>query len=423
MKRFIIPTRLVWAVSSLRRFLLKPRFRIEPVRHPGDKQLLVDVSTIIRSDVRTGIQRVVRALLGQLVSADIPGVIVQPVFASRNHGFCRAAFHSDGRLVNASEHPRGLQPVEVRGGDIFLGLDLAAHTLPALESVLATWRRKGVTINMVIYDLLPISRPDWFSSRLIRNFHRWLDVVARQSDRCICISDTVAQALAEELLAHNPTHLPAVLTIPLGSDLDSSFPSLGLPDNISAIRGLVRVRRALLAVGTVEPRKGYDCLLDALDHIWRSDPESDIALLIVGRAGWSTKKLQQRVRDHPEHGNRLVWLDQATDELLSELYRHCVGLIAASHQEGFGLPLIEAAAHGTPILARDLPVFREVGGELFDYFDNDAPEPLAARIKDWLASTRRPSLAERDALPRWSNSATALQVHLGLTKFSQVAVP
>jgi glycosyltransferase involved in cell wall biosynthesis len=101
-------------------------------------------------------------------------------------------------------------------------------------------------------------------------------------------------------------------------------------------------------------------------------------------------------------------LDRASDESLAELYASADGLIGASHGEGFGLPLIEALAHGTPVLARDLPVFHEIGGPLFDYFDDDSPDALAARIEAWAAAARRPSPAERAALPSWAESAAAL---------------
>lgn len=406
--------RLVAVRSALRRLIMAPRFRIEPTDHPGGRQLLVDVSTIVRADARTGIQRVVRALLGQLMKADLPGVTVQPIFASRNHGFCKAAFLADGRLVNASCHPKSLQPVEVGKGDIYLGLDLAAQILPAVESQLAAWRRLGVSINMVVYDLLPSSRPDWFSPKLVRNFQSWLGVVGRQSDRCICISEAVAQALTLQLAAMNARPLPVIRTIPLGSDLDASFPSLGLPNGSSALLDWVQNGRTILTVGTIEPRKGHAKLLDALDHIWRSNPGGDIALLVVGRAGWRTEELQERIRSHPEMGRRLVWLDEASDEFLSKIYQTCAGLIAASHQEGFGLPLVEAAANGAPILARDVPVFREVGGSLFDYFQKDTPAALAGRIKQWLSEARPPSSEQIKALPRWEGSAAALLDRLEL---------
>lgn len=414
MSKRVHPPRSVAILSALRRLIMTPHFSIERSGHPGERQLLVDVSTIIGADVRTGIQRVVRAVLGQLVNTDIPGVSVQPIFASRNHGFCKATLLSDGRLVSASSCPSGLQPVEIRTGDIYLGLDLAAQILPAVESQLATWRRLGVSINIVVYDLLPNTQPDWFSPKLVRNFQNWLGAVARQSDRCICISQAVAQSLTRHLSANNVCPLPIIQTIPLGSDLNASFPSQGSPNDASVLLDWMQSARTILAVGTIEPRKGYAQLLDALDHLWQSDPRRNIALLIIGRTGWKTEKLQERIRRHCEMGKRLVWLDQTSDEFLLAAYQHCAGLIAPSYQEGCGLPLIEAAANGAPILARDIPVFREIGGSLFDYFQDDTPRALASRIRHWLSDARPPTEEEVAALPRWEDCALTLLGHLEL---------
>lgn len=394
--------------TSLRRIAKAPKYRFGPATAPNRRQLLVDVSVIVRSDQRTGIQRVVRALLGQLQSMVDSSIIVQPVFASKDHGFCKAVLSPDGTVVNAASRPNCRQPAVARAGDVFLGLDLAAHIFPSVEADLAQWRRDGVSINVVVYDLLPKLRPDWFPSRTVRNFDRWLGVLARQADRCIAISMVVAEALTSELARRGNGRSPDVVTIPMGSDIVASYPSRGLPTDVSGLRTWLSNHRVLLSVGTVEPRKGHHQLLAALEHHWQAEPDSDIALLIVGRPGWKTDSLQAQMLGHPENGNRLIWLDGASDELLTELYGSVLGLVAASHDEGFGLPLLEALAHGTPVLARDLPVFREVGGPLFDYFTDDTPTALASRIAKWLEAPRQPSAVAVATLPRWSDSAAAL---------------
>ncbi|OYQ25073.1 hypothetical protein CHU93_14680 [Sandarakinorhabdus cyanobacteriorum] len=400
--------------TALRRGVKRLAFRHEPAAVPAARQLFVDVSVIVQKDARTGIQRVVRALLAQLMAGAGPDVVVQPVFASRDHGYARAVVAGDGRISNASGRPDVLQPVVARRGDVFLGLDLAAHLLPHAEADLAQWRRDGVTIAVVVYDLLPLLQPDWFPPRTLRNFQRWLGVLARQADHCICISRTVADALASALSARAAAPLPHISTVPLGADLATSFPSRGLPYDVATLRQWLHRHRTLLAVGTIEPRKGHRQLLAALEHLWRAQPESDIALLLVGRPGWQTADLQAELRQHPERGRRLIWIDDASDELLGELYCATAGLVAASHGEGFGLPLIEALAQGAPVLARDLPVFREVGGDLFDYFADDAPQPLAARLQKWLAHRRRPDPGAIAALPRWADSAAALAACIGV---------
>lgn len=412
MTSWTLRSRFLSLGSSLRRQVMARKYRFEPAASPLGPRLLVDVSTIVKSDARTGIQRVVRALLGQLTDAAVPGLSIVPIYASRDHGYCQAALTDDGRLVPAELRPDVLQRVSATRGDIFLGLDLAAHILPTVEADLASWRGKGVAINVMVYDLLPLTRPEWFSSRLTRSFRRWLGVLSRQADRCICISNSVARDLASELGALGRAPAPEIVTIPLGSDLDASYPSRGMPDDIEALRAWLGQHRVLLTVGTVEPRKGHDRVLDAVERIWQSGTHQDLALLVVGRPGWKTEDLQARLRTHPEQGKRLLWLDSASDELLSEIYDRATGLISASRQEGFGLPLIEALAHRTPVLARNLPVFREIGGTLFGYFEDDRSAPLAACIAAWLERASRLPADVVAALPRWRDSAEALLGHL-----------
>ena len=93
----------------------------------------------------------------------------------------------------------------------------------------------------------------------------------------------------------------------------------------------------------------------------------------------------ERLRTHPELNKRLFWLEGITDEYLEKIYAASNCLIAASYGEGFGLPLIEAAQHQLPIIARNIPVFREVAGEHAFYFDTLASEGLARFISEWLS--------------------------------------
>ena len=399
----LLPALRTW----VRRGLKARTFRFEPAPSPVGRQLLVDVSVIASGDARTGIQRVVRALLGQLVSLAGEYVVVQPIFATRDHSYCRAQIEEGGKIVRPNRD-EVRHRVRVRPGDIFLGLDLAAHLIPHLECDLERWRRHGVSLNFLVYDLLPVQRPEWFQATTSTNIDRWLRVLGRQADRCICISNAVAKDLAHELQARTSGTVPVIATIPLGCDLGASFPSQGLPSNVEDIRAWLRRYKVVLAVGTIEPRKGYHRLLETMSFHWTASPSSNLGLLIVGRRGWKTHSLQARILEHPEHGKRLLWLDEVSDELLEEVYKSAAGMVAMSYGEGFGLPLMEALAHGLPVLARDLPVFREIGGAFFDYFDYDATEPLEAQLQLWLGQDRRTDLRTLATLPRWAESGAAL---------------
>ena len=330
----------------------------------NNKQLLVDVSVIIRADARTGIQRVVRALLKQLLDNPPAGYEVRPVFASAEHNYHYApesfSLQQDKKIII----PIASKCVTVAADDVFLGLDLAAHVLPKHQTQLERWKRKGAKIHIVVYDLLPVLHPEWFHGKTTRNFYRWLRSVAIVADSAVCISKTVKADLSLWLIGKYAfaTNTLPVNVIPMGCDIEASLPSKGLPENAKELLTQFKARPTALMVGTLEPRKGHGHVLDAFEHWWQNGGEAN--LLIVGKSGWKTEQLQARLLNHVKFEKNLFWLNNVSDQFLEKIYDACYGLILASEGEGFGLPLIEAMQHGKPVLARDLPVFRELGVHL-----------------------------------------------------------
>ena len=141
-----------------------------------------------------------------------------------------------------------------------------------------------------------------------------------------------------------------------------------------------------LGVGTIEPRKAWSVALDAMERLWRDE---DAHLVLVGRYGWSSHWLQGRIEHHPEFGKRLHWLNDADDTTLSSLYRDATALVYPSVAEGFGLPLIEARHFGTPVIASDIEIFREIAGDAIDYFRLLDPDDLARQMRRALHAPRK----------------------------------
>jgi glycosyltransferase involved in cell wall biosynthesis len=104
-------------------------------------------------------------------------------------------------------------------------------------------------------------------------------------------------------------------------------------------------------VATVEPRKGLDVLLDAMAQLGTSAPE----LLLVGQSGWGS--LPRRQQD----GVR--WLGRLPDAELAVVLRRACAVVMPSRAEGFGLPVAEAMAVGTPVICSDAPALVEVAGD------------------------------------------------------------
>jgi len=388
------------------------------------RQLLIDVSALVQTDLRTGIQRVVRSVLHALLAEPPAGYRVEPVYSpGGGQAYRYARAFMQGALV-VPVHDLDDAPIEVQRGDIFLGLDLMMHGVHQNRDLLQSYRDRGMAVHFVVYDMLPLLMPHCFPFGADAGFADWVDTIATVSDGLVCISRSVADEVAAWLDTHPVTRLrPLQLGyFHLGADIGASAPTSGLPDGADEVLARVASRPSLLMVGTVEPRKGHALALAALELLWAEGVA--VNLIIVGKHGWMVDALAQRLKDHPEHGQRLFWLQGVSDEMLLKLYRGSSALLAASEGEGFGLPLIEAAQHGLPLIARDLPVFREVGGEHAYYVDGSSAAALAESLRRWLAlqaAGQAPGSADMPWLTWRASAAQLLENIIGQRWYRSLA--
>lgn len=377
------------------------------------RQLLLDISELVQRDARSGIQRVVRSVLRELLDNPPPGYMVEPVYATPDQGY-RYARGYTLRLLNCPDSLFPDEPVDYHAGDMFLGLDLQPHVVAAQQAFYRDLRRLGVAVHFVVYDLLPVTLPQAFSAGAADHHNAWLGAVT-EGDGAVCISEAVANELRQWMRTHGmPRVRPfRVASFHLGADIGSSAPSAGMPPNGAAVLAQLAQRPTFLMVGTLEPRKGHAQALAAFEQLWADGGNAN--LVIVGKQGWMVEALVERMTRHAELNRRLFWLDGISDEFLEQVYAASACLIAASYGEGFGLPLIEAAQHKLPIMARDIPVFREVAGAHAHYFTAEQPEELAASLKEWLVLHAAGQAVRSDAMP-WLNWRESTRQLLGALK-------
>lgn len=373
-------------------------------RAPAHAQWLVDVSQIAHTDLGTGVQRMVRSILREWLSCPPEGVRIEPVaFVDGRYRYART--YALSLLKLPADHLID-DWVEVGAHDRFIGLDWTADSLAAAEPQLRQWRRLGVAMHFVINDLLPMTLPDAFHPHSQQVFADWLRRIGSIADHLHCISrntaDEVQRWMATAALDFQFGHPPSIDHFLLGVDIDSADVRQASPP--AELSQAIANRPSLLMVGTLEPRKGHTQALDAIEQLWREG--RDLNLLIVGHRGWLVEALIARLERHPERNLRLFWLDEADDALLETLYRQASALFAASWGEGYGLPLIEAAQRGLPVIARDLPIFREVMGDYACYFNANSPAELAGFLEDWLSA--RPAPPSMPPWPTWRESAASL---------------
>lgn len=347
-------------------------------------QWLVDISNLAAHDAGTGIQRVVRNVLDELIATPPPGVRVEPVRID-NAGVLRYA-----RTYCAHRYFPGIvlppdEPVEYLHGDVYLGLDLSAHLIPQNIGMFHRMRDRGVRQYYVVYDLLPLLRPDCFDPQGLPLFRAWYEAIAGIADGAICISQAVASEFESWLHQYRPERQRPLHIgwFHLGADLVPTIGTDGSNGQVGDVIARLGDRPTFLMVGTVEPRKGHAQTLAGFERLWKEGVEAN--LVVIGKPGWLVDDLLRTMADHPERGRRFFWFEQASDELLLAAYKRASALVMASEGEGFGLPLIEAAHHGVPLIVRDLPVFREIAGEHAFYFSGYQDSDLWTAVRKWLA--------------------------------------
>ena len=370
-------------------------------------RLLVDVTQLASADARSGIQRVVRSIARELAHAnslDRPFELVRLAHSSlwRASAVAAAIFDLEAAIPD--------QEIFIQPGDTLLMLDSSWEQYADFALIFQAIRQMGGKVVTVVYDLIPLLIPDLCSPGLTAVFQNWFAQAIAQSDQLQCISAAVADEVRVALQQRGMTHAVAVDHWRLGADIT-------VTDCESSVREQVRTMAAdhgsplFLMVGTIEPRKGHDFALDAFDRLWRDG--SDARLCIAGSIGWMVEDTVQRIRRHPQTGRKLFFIEQFTDAEIALCYQNASALIAASVAEGFGLPLVEAALHGLPVIASDIPVFREVGGDGATYFARDDPQALCNAIGDFLHLP----VAEKTPVVRpvvtWRDSTALLLAAIG----------
>jgi glycosyltransferase involved in cell wall biosynthesis len=259
---------------------------------------------------------------------------------------------------------------------------------------------------VVVHDLAILRTPQHFTPRkrvLMR-------AMLRHAVAAASIVGTVSEASRRDILA--------LLDAP--AERVPVFRAAAHPSCRPAAPGVVAEVRArhglhdpyVLTVGTLEPRKNLPTLLRAFDRLDAAAPPCD--LVVVGPRGWLDRPLLRQIESRARTGSRRVrWLGYVSESDLVALYTGAELFALASTLEGFGLPLLEAMACGTPVVASDVPALREVGGDVPTFVPATDEAAFARAIERLLAGGERKAAALDAGLvrsQRFSWAATAREI-------------
>lgn len=411
---------------------------------PAPTRVYFDVENTLRVPFISGIQRVVRELSRRLIGkSDLDFEFIPVVYCNYCNGWRKLSVNETEQLQELSfsdaivnqdipayrkiatkllgkkakakvrslykriTHPvwhKNLLLPNFEAGSIFLDLDASWHNEVKRSSLLPALKEDGVYVVAFHYDIIPILFPDLMHEKLPPLFIEHLNAQLQECDLFICISRNSEIDLLNYSNNQFPDKKLNTTTIKLGADMFQVSEA-----NVTWPLPEVNLRY-ILCVGTIEPRKNYNLILDAFDFL--SGIYQDLNLVIVGREGWGSAETFSRIKEHKLFGQRLFWLSGVSDDVLSRLYMNAFLTVVPSLYEGFGLPVIEALKWGCVTLSSSRGALTEAGGNFVEYFDPDDQSALVGLLESYLSSNDREInkvFLKKYNVPSWTDTVVELK--------------
>ncbi len=370
--------------------------------------LLYDLTELVRSPLRTGIQHVTFEVLHHWagVSPLIPCRVVSPnevqllepstvqALTDFMLGSGKTAERAHSELLHLTEtRGRTLRIDELRAEHALLNIELFyCPQRMALYRSLLEWMPERVFF--LVYDFLPCLHPEWFPPAAGQFTHGYMRLI-RAARQLAFISEATRRDYLQRIL-RDPSRVvgPA---LPLGSDTLGTFPPVKTPPS-----------RGFTVVGTLEPRKNHQAILDAFVSLWADG--HDLQLTLIGGRGWM-EGIARRAEELQRNEPRFRWLQGQSDVQVREQIRASRATIfpTLSEGEGFGLPPLESLSLGVPVIVSgDVP---SLAG-LPDLGQVRLAVPNAASIRAAVLTLLDDSIHRRKCdeiprltLPRWADLA------------------
>lgn len=243
---------------------------------------------------------------------------------------------------------------KVDPGSVFLN---TGHSNLDRKRYIGMLQRRRVKPVLLIHDLIPITHPEYCrEGEQARHQARIANALAIGSG-IICNSQDTLDRLTN--YCHRlGRQMPPALSASLAPGLPKLPPG---PPPIS--------EPYFVVLGTIEPRKNHLMLLQIWKGLIERLGESAPRLVLIGQRGWECEHVVRVLERSPTLPRFVTEMSSCPDEELAAVLHHARALLCPSFVEGYGLPIAEALTHGVPVIASDLPVFREFAGDVPDYLD------------------------------------------------------
>ena len=232
----------------------------------------------------------------------------------------------------------------------------------------------------VVHDLYYLEHPKQVSRLNQFDLRRLVPKTLQRSAFVVAISQATKQALQS---AYPELHKPIVVShVP-----PVSLPAVTANESVRLVKQFGIAGKFVLFLGNVEPRKNLVGLLEAYELL----PEkicSEYVLVIAGGKGWNDEPILNKLASMKAAGLNIVQTGYVSEKQKVALYQEATVFVLPSLYEGFGMPLLEAMSYNTPVLASDIPVFREVAGDAALYCNPLESNDIAIKLEQLLRDTQ-----------------------------------
>jgi glycosyltransferase involved in cell wall biosynthesis len=271
------------------------------------------------------------------------------------------------------------------------------HTALQDQGYLAWTQAANVRPVYMVHDLIPITHPEYCrAGEAQRHAHRIRNVLT--SAVGIIGNSQATLDILGEFAASQSLTLPTEIAAPLGTDMRRRTTSMSEKSN----------RPTFVMLGTIEGRKNHLMLLQVWARLVRTYGVNAPRLLVVGQRGWECEQVFDLLDRSEILRGAVIEISRCSDAELNGHLAGATALLLPSLAEGYGLPLVEALGAGTPVIASDLPVFREIGQGVPDFLDPLDGSAWERAILAYATQDSAPRQAQIDRLsayraPTWSD--------------------
>ena len=330
--------------------------------------IYIDLTGILKNRINTGIQRVVKEFLHRTIrpvtDEQINYYYIEFDIKNKKYNFFSKK-EIEKFLLSMADYELKIQKTsellnQKKQIAIFFDIDSVWNIHPKRNILYPELKKNNFYIINFIYDLAPIILPQYSHENTCRNFVSFLSAVYAYADMVFFDSVSAEQDFLKIKKQVKVEREIPTRVIGLGADFFQKK-EIETKNNYQYLFG----KKYLLFVGTIEPRKDQEIVLNAFEKIAEKYP--DLNLIFIGKQGWKVEKFINRIQNHKLINKRFFYLNSVTDNELSLFYKNAWIVIYLSKHEGYGLPIAESLKYGNITIASKNSSMYEVGRNFTDY--------------------------------------------------------